>query len=398
MVSRRTRAVFIGVFVMVSLIVTFVPAAATTVRVPGEKLSISKALQTSLSRDTILVAPGVYYDLLNYLGKAIVVVSEGGAGVTELRPADQYKPVATFASVEGKGAVLDGFTITGYTLDPTPGAPAAMEFSNRASPTIRNCVFKNNQGVTMIRVADDGPSFFRCLFYNNTGAPVITVFGGIINLLNCTIDRCEYGVFMQSLDCEIRNTIISNCRTYGVHGFVSQFDFNNVWNNGTNYEEGAIKGLHDISADPLYVDPANHDYRLQAGSPCIDAGDPNPYLSDPDGTRGDIGYWYYQMPTAVGEDESRPVGFALDQNYPNPFNPSTRISFMLPHRAQVRIDVINVVGESVRALVDALLPAGQHTAEWDALTDQGTRAASGIYFYRLSADDFVSSRKMVLLK
>lgn len=387
-----------GALVLAVPLLVSTPAGAATVRVPGEKQSISKALQFAQGRDTVLVAPGVYYDLLNYLGKAIVVISESGPEVTEIRPVDQYKPVGTFASAENRGAMLDGFTITGYTLDPTPGAPPALEFTNRGSPTIKNCVFRDNQGVMMVRVADDGPLFIRCLFYNNTGAPVIGVFGGMMTMLNCTIDRCEYGVFMQSVDCEIRNTIISNCRSYGVHGDVSQFDWNNVWNNGANYEEGALPGAHDVSVDPLYVDPVNHDYRLQPGSPCINKGDPNPYLNDPDSTRGDIGYWYYQLPTAVGEDESLPVGFELDQNYPNPFNPNTHISFMLPHRAQVRLEVINVVGGTVRSLIDTPLPAGRHAVEWDGLTEQGNRAASGIYFYRLTADDFVSSRKMVLLK
>ncbi|MBI5266015.1 MAG: right-handed parallel beta-helix repeat-containing protein [candidate division Zixibacteria bacterium] len=395
--NRWCRAVF-GALVLIAPLFISAPSGAATVRVPTEKQSISKALQFAQARDTILVAPGEYTDLLNYLGKAIVVISEAGPAVTIIKPMDQYKPVGTFASVESRGAMLIGVTITGYTLDPTPGAPPALEFTNRGSPTIKNCVFRDNRGVMMVRVADDGPLFIRCLFYNNSGAPVIGVFGGMITLLNCTIDRCEYGVFMQSVDCEIRNTIISNCHSYGVHGAVSQFDWNNVWNNGVNYEEGAVPGLHDVSVNPLYVDDVNHDYRLQPGSPCINMGDPNPYLNDPDSTRGDIGYWYYQLPTAVGDEESLPTGFALDQNYPNPFNPSTHISFVLPRRARVRLDVINAVGGTVRSLIDAPLSAGRQVIEWDGLTDQGTRAASGVYFYRLVADDFVSTRKMVLIK
>jgi len=398
MSTRLFGAVFSFAFVPVALIGLMATANGATVRVPGDKVSISKALQSSVIQDTILVAPGIYYDILNYLGKAVVVRSEAGPAVTELRPADQFVPLVNFASKEQRGAVLEGFTITGYSIEPTPDAAPALNFTNRASPTIRNCVFRDNRGVMMALIADDGPVFVRCLFYNNVGAPLIGVFGGVVNLLNCTIDKCEFGVLIQSPDCEIRNTIITNCTTYGILGNVSQLDFNNVWNNGVNYEEGAKPGLHDISVDPLYVDAASHDYRLQPGSPCINAGDPNPYLVDPDSTRGDIGYWYFQMPTDVGDETNLPVGFALDQNYPNPFNPNTHISFVLPHRAQVRLEVLNILGAVVRSLVDSPLPAGQHTVNWDGQTDQGFRTASGIYFYRLTADDFVSSRKMVMLK
>ncbi|MBU0983517.1 MAG: T9SS type A sorting domain-containing protein [candidate division Zixibacteria bacterium] len=93
-----------------------------------------------------------------------------------------------------------------------------------------------------------------------------------------------------------------------------------------------------------------------------------------------------------------PTSYRLAQNYPNPFNPSTIISFDLPRRSPVELTVINVLGQTVKALVRADLPAGCHTVHWDGTDASGGRAASGIYFYRMVAENTILSRKMLLLK
>jgi len=88
-----------------------------------------------------------------------------------------------------------------------------------------------------------------------------------------------------------------------------------------------------------------------------------------------------------------PTTFMLYQNYPNPFNPNTDIAFYLPKAANATLEIFNVAGQKVATLVDERLQTGKHTYRWD-----GTNAASGVYFYRLTAGEFVSSRKMMLLK
>jgi hypothetical protein len=88
-----------------------------------------------------------------------------------------------------------------------------------------------------------------------------------------------------------------------------------------------------------------------------------------------------------------PQAFALAQNYPNPFNPSTRIDFNLGKASDVKLTVYNVLGQRVATLVNGHLSAGQHTVQFDA-----RNIASGVYFYRLDAGSFVSSKKMMLLK
>ncbi len=92
-------------------------------------------------------------------------------------------------------------------------------------------------------------------------------------------------------------------------------------------------------------------------------------------------------------DPARPVTYILGQNYPNPFNPSTTIEFDLPRASDVRIEVYNILGQSVKCVVDEYLSVGAHEAVIESADWPG-----GIYFYRLQASDFVDVKKMVLLK
>ncbi len=93
-----------------------------------------------------------------------------------------------------------------------------------------------------------------------------------------------------------------------------------------------------------------------------------------------------------------PQQFALYANYPNPFNPATTISFAVPRVSQVRLEIINILGQRVRLLVDKELSAGQHQVLWDGKDESGADAPSGVYLYRLKAGDFTETRKMVLMK
>jgi hypothetical protein len=106
------------------------------------------------------------------------------------------------------------------------------------------------------------------------------------------------------------------------------------------------------------------------------------------------------LATDVDDDNTlmAPRTYSLDQNHPNPFNPTTSISFGLPAKSQVRLDVYNVLGQKVRSLVDGDMPAGYHSVTFDGTDSSGRPVASGIYFYRLTTDTFTQSRKMILMK
>jgi len=167
----------------------------------------------------------------------------------------------------------------------------------------------------------------------------------------------------------------------------------------TNTNGDSCDVYHNISLDPLFVNAPAGDYHLTAASPCIDAGDPNsPY--DPDNTIADIGCFYYDQISDVDADlaDLRPDKAPLMQNYPNPFNPVTVIEFYLPRRSMVNISVYNLLGQEVSRLIDDEFPAGNHRITWDGYTNSGLRAATGVYFYRIVADGFSATKKMLLLK
>ncbi|MCI0450072.1 MAG: T9SS type A sorting domain-containing protein [Chlorobi bacterium] len=88
-----------------------------------------------------------------------------------------------------------------------------------------------------------------------------------------------------------------------------------------------------------------------------------------------------------------PSSFALRQNFPNPFNPVTSIHFDIPKSSFVRISVYDIMGREVEVLANETVSAGKYEAKWD-----GSKYASGIYFYTLSAGDFLQTKKMVLAK
>jgi hypothetical protein len=94
-----------------------------------------------------------------------------------------------------------------------------------------------------------------------------------------------------------------------------------------------------------------------------------------------------------GSESLVPTEFALMQNYPNPFNPTTTINYALPTQAMVEISIYNALGERVAMLVNEIKEAGRHTVEFNA-----SGYSSGIYFYQIKANDYVSVKKMILMK
>lgn len=93
-----------------------------------------------------------------------------------------------------------------------------------------------------------------------------------------------------------------------------------------------------------------------------------------------------------------PTDFRLGQNYPNPFNPSTKITVSIPRTSQVRLVIYNMLGQEVAVLINRELSAGIHQVEWNGIDYRGNSLASGTYIYRLVAEKFIATKKMVLLK
>lgn len=93
------------------------------------------------------------------------------------------------------------------------------------------------------------------------------------------------------------------------------------------------------------------------------------------------------------EDEKIPVDYSLSQNYPNPFNPSTKINYAIPASSKVNLVVYDVLGRTVKVLVNEFQNAGTYSIDFNAES-----LSSGVYFYRLTSGQFSETRKLLLLR
>jgi hypothetical protein len=106
-------------------------------------------------------------------------------------------------------------------------------------------------------------------------------------------------------------------------------------------------------------------------------------------------YWGAASDDGVVE---MPVQSDLFANYPNPFNPTTTIGFAVTSEGEVSIAIYNLKGQLVRGLVSGVYRSGSYSVTWDGTDDDGRTVSSGIYFYRMLAGEYVSMRRMILLK
>ena len=108
--------------------------------------------------------------------------------------------------------------------------------------------------------------------------------------------------------------------------------------------------------------------------------------------------WFQGVPNPNITPADVPKMYRLAQNFPNPFNPTTKIAFDIPKKGHVSLKIYNVAGQLVKTLVDGVLDANHHEYDWAGTNNAGVKVASGVYFYSIEADNFTSTKKMVLLR
>ncbi|MFA5804572.1 MAG: alpha-amylase family glycosyl hydrolase [Melioribacteraceae bacterium] len=145
--------------------------------------------------------------------------------------------------------------------------------------------------------------------------------------------------------------------------------------------QSAGKWYEFFTGDSLNVTDVNMQINLQPGEYRLYTSKKIPKASD--------------IITNVTDINTIPTEFKLEQNYPNPFNPTTVISYQLSVAGHVTLKVYDILGREVATLVDEFKQAGKYNSQFSILNSQ---LSSGVYFYRLTAGDFVGIKKMILLK
>ncbi len=163
-------------------------------------------------------------------------------------------------------------------------------------------------------------------------------------------------------------------------------------NGGSSAKSVDLKlGSTVLTSPSLTAKSDSSEQTVVSGKFALTAGN-NTITMSGGGAKIDYVQLYQYVIGAVGKN-GPPSEYALEQNYPNPFNPSTTINFSIGKVTNVKLRVYNILGQQVMTLVDTRMTPGAHSVVFDA-----GKLASGVYFYRLDAGNFVSVKKMLLLK
>jgi hypothetical protein len=398
-------------------------AHSNRILIPDDIPSIGDAIDYSWNLDTLIVQPGTYAELINFEGKNLVLASQylltgdesyiyntiidgGGAG-----------SVFTFENSEDYRATVMGFTIQNGSAAGYGGGVFCYDYS---SPTIICNIIKENYSTSVAGGIMIG-SHCSSLITNN-----------VITGNSC--GNWGGGIFVSGPFATIvNNTVYGNDAATdggGVHfGYGRPVFYNNIVRNNSagsrgndiayfgedspiiTYSniQGGWDGEGNVDIDPLFRDPDTGDFHLMAtncenayNSPCIDIGNPeiDDIMLDCDwglgAARSDMGAYGGGTEAMVDidvNDVHSPAGYSLSQNYPNPFNASTRIGYRLPQQSAVTIEIFDILGRQVGKIQEGLRQAGYHQVTWDS-----NDLSSGIYFYRLQADNHIETKKMMLIK
>jgi hypothetical protein len=306
-------------FTIIFIVATCFSTSATIINVPGEYPTIQAGINAAGAGDTVLVAPGIYYENVqmaegvNLIGSGMENTTIDGQGLNDVI----------------KALSVNNFLIEGFTIQNSQqggGSPGNIgvfinPISSSGTKIVRYCRVRNNgKGIDLWN--DFGGVLY--VEHNIISDNIYDGFDpylGTVYLTNNTIvenGRDGYHDWSGGGAMYLKNNIFAENGRYGIfkHRTTPVYiSYNDVWNNAEGaYYEGysgnptpfvPYPGTGEIAEDPLFVNPNEDDFHLQVGSPCIDAGDPSlPF--DPDGTIADMGALYFHQWIIIGMDPDNP--------------------------------------------------------------------------------------------
>lgn len=409
--------VIVGVFAVTT-------SRAATIHVPQDAPTIQSGIDVAQPGDVVLVACGTYleHDIVMKSGVRLLAEQPGCAVID----AEQLGRVIACTGVDGsasiEGFVLTNGLLTGYDiahrgaalslwnsspavigcsfLDNHADAGGGGIFAVRTESRIEDCVFARNGGVDGGGVYLDyaSPTMRGCTFHDNTAL----FWGGAIFCENesspliehCTIVRNDAyeggGIWcVNESHARIENSIVAY--SLGGDGIFAYHDpghdsnvtvacsdaFANVEENygGTLEDQTGLNG--NISADPMFCDPANDDFRLAGSSPCLPQNNDCGVLMGAKGAGCDL----------VGFDDSVLREASGLRSRPNPCSSGCALSFRTERAGSVRLTIHDAAGRFVRELRGGdVLPAGTHEVRWDGMDAQGRSMPAGVYLCRLRTE------------
>lgn len=394
--------------------------------------SIQKAVDESVSWDTILVAPGTYYGSIEINSKGIILASHF------IYSGDETDIASTVLTIEDPNPILylhqtgSAMAVTGFTFSFGAAYDDNSIECTSGNVTIENCVFTqtgpeadcgaisfgSSHGIiNNSRVENMSGCFFGALYaYNSTieldHFSILNTSGTsqIIYLQNSQIDMNFVTLSGNSVDedysiirmyngseLNVLNSILWNegateiaFRAQGEENFVSIYytDLNgHIAGIETNNNGSSNFGLTNVmDTDPLFCDTNSNDIQLSGNSPCVDYSN----IGGPIGAF-DIGCEF----VGIGDQATIPGEFQLFPAYPNPFNPSTTIRFNIPVETRfiTSLRIFDITGRLVENLLNGVIDPGGHEIVWNA-----SGKSSGIYFVKLTLDKQSKIQKLILLK
>lgn len=331
---------------------------STIIDIPADYATIQAGINASVNTDTVLVQPGTYVENIDYNGKLITLGSlflttqDTSYISSTIIDGNANGTVVTFNNGEGSTAVLTGFTLRNgnrteigsiygggiYCVLASPTLSNLIITENTAyhgagmccdesDPIIRDVVIKNNTSTYTgggIRCYQSSPVIENVLIADNTagndggGLYLLAYSEPMLQKVAIIDNHANSGGALFANDNSYSTlhevTVAGNTTNSGGGGIF--YCINNSWPTLKNsilwagsetvilgimwatYSniQGGENGTGNIDTDPLFTDPSNGDYTLQSGSPCIDTGDPLDSI-DPDGTRKDMGCYYFNQYT-----------------------------------------------------------------------------------------------------